>query len=68
MKLHTGETQYSATTNWDWDKRRSLGQTYLENLAKDFLSTKLDEKLLNSLELDGYKYINDNLLKMKIVF
>ncbi len=63
MKLHTGETQYSATTNWDWDKRRSLGQTYLENLAKDFLSTKLDEKLLNSLELDGYKYTNDKLLK-----
>ena len=34
MKLHTGETQYDATPNWSWDKRRQFGQQYLEELAE----------------------------------
>lgn len=37
MKLHTGETQYDATPNWNWEQRRVLGQRYLRDLAEDML-------------------------------
>lgn len=66
MRLHTGETQFNATTNWDWERRRKLGQEYLENLAEDILAFKIEESLLNSLELDGYKFINGKLLKSEV--
>jgi len=38
LKLHTGETQASATTNWTWEQRQQLGQRYLVNLAEDILN------------------------------
>ncbi len=68
MKLHTGETQYGATVNWDWKKREELGQKYLENLATDLLLTKSHEQLTNSLELDGYRFNQGKLLKFEDEF
>lgn len=38
MKLHTGETQYDVTPDWDWKQREQLGQEYLINLATDILN------------------------------
>jgi hypothetical protein len=77
MKLHTGETQYDATPNWSWDKRRQLGQQYLEELAEDMiirLSEPRDQhseskwvqlltELAHSLELDGYLFRGGVLLR-----
>jgi hypothetical protein len=77
MKLHTGETQTKATPSWTWDQRKILGQSYLEDLALDFLNyvnelTTSDHtrknleditlKLSRNLELDGYVYRNNVLL------
>jgi hypothetical protein len=75
MRLHTGETQANATPDWDWDARRKLGQTYLHNLARDILNCDNpakssysppfkhpDERLLESLELDGYIYRDSRLI------
>lgn len=63
MKLHTGETQYAATKDWNWDQRKALGQSYLVNLSADILNIdspnqktyeNMQGKLKNSLALDGY--------------
>jgi hypothetical protein len=78
MKTHTGETQYSATPDWIWQQRITLGQRYLYNLSDDILKyweskpkndglyTKTDtskiDKLISNLELDGYIYRNSRLL------
>ena len=74
MKLHTGETQFDATTDWSWDQRKQLGQTYLEKLACDILNwpvslydphesyKKKREELTSTLELDGYEYKNNRLI------
>ena len=43
MKLHTGETQYEATSNWTWQQREYLGQEYLQNLATDILNKWYNE-------------------------
>jgi hypothetical protein len=79
MKLHTGETQVSATPNWSWEQRRQLGQQFLRELAEDMLNLwhkearpdhygKLDgeddiKELVASLELDGYVYRDSRLLQ-----
>jgi hypothetical protein len=39
LKLHTGETQFSATPNWTWQQRIGLGQKILRNLAEDLLNS-----------------------------
>lgn len=76
MRLHTGETQSKATSNWTWDQRKQLGQEYLYDLAEDILVYYHDlpsesskekikkqiEKLTDNLELDGYIFHNKNLL------
>ena len=77
MRVHTGETQADVTPTWTWEEREKLGQTYLENLASDFLNyynelgtyDKEKERLEKSfvhlnrrLELDGYIYRNKILL------
>lgn len=76
MRLHTGESVQGVTTDWSWEKRKSLGQSYLQYLAKDFLNFCLDqpddwskrhygekyERLLRQLELDGYILRNGDLL------
>lgn len=77
MKLHTGETIASATKNWSWKERRSLGNRILRDLAADILALEskeayqLEQKsedhdlraALNSdLELDGYTYKDGRLL------
>ncbi|MBK5482680.1 hypothetical protein JFV29_12385 [Peribacillus sp. TH16] len=68
MKLHTGETQYQVTSNWTWEQRKVLGQNYLVNLSEDILRAehKLQGKLINSLELDGYKYNNGKLILSEV--
>ncbi len=66
MKLHTGETQVSATPDWTWKQRQQLGQRLLEELADDILpgvqGTDTGKELLRSLELDGYTYRDSRLL------
>lgn len=39
LRLHTGETQVNATSQWTWEQRQQLGQRYLEDLAEDILNT-----------------------------
>ena len=67
MQLHTGETLYEGTNQWTWQQREQLGQQYLYNLAEDILnSNKISkdtkQKLIRSLELDGYIYKDSRLL------
>lgn len=76
MKLHTGETIVSATKDWSWDRRRSLGNRLLQDLAADILTLEPIKgygggeshdraprlKLISDLELDGYAYKNGRLL------
>jgi hypothetical protein len=76
LKIHTGESLYSATQNWQWDKRLSLGQEYLLNLARDILKfyaenfqnqfygkiyTSSYEELIRRLEIDGYSFKDGHL-------
>lgn len=71
LKLHTGESLYDVTANWQWDKRQALGQNYLKNLARDMLrfyeenfqdrlsgptAKNSHEELLRRLEIDGYSF------------
>jgi len=75
MKLHTGETQFNATPNWNWTEREKLGQQYLISLSKDILNyiskenknlskeiIELKDTLISNLELDGFIYKDNNLL------
>ena len=76
MRLHTGETQAPATTNWTRQQRQHLGQEYLRNLAEDMLQWfaaetehwSLDDMretvtaMQRQLELDGYIYRDGRLL------
>jgi len=71
MKLHTGETQAGATEKWTWQDRQKLGQKYLLKLAEDFLNYNIEnavggeivDNLKKCLELDGYIFKNNKLLK-----
>lgn len=73
MKLHTGESVFSVTRDWNWDQREKLGQRYLRDLAQDLISgyERSDDehhkdnqgkarvtKIKAQLELDGYIYKN----------
>lgn len=76
MQMHTGESLYEATKSWERVQREMLGQKYLKNLAEDFLNCyyqeaenfmkgKVEKNIdpaIKSLELDGYKYIDNTLL------
>jgi len=79
MRLHTGETQYNATPDWNWEDRKKLGIKYLEDFSEDLLNTysALDDyeksnykdnytELYLSLESDGYKYKDLQLYKPEI--
>ncbi len=76
LKIHTGETLYDATLNWSWNKRQTLGQGYLKNLARDILMyyekhfadsfsgkfyKELYDELLRRLEIDGYVFRDSQL-------
>ncbi len=77
MKLHTGESQFEATTAWTWEQRAALGQKYLTELAEDVIvhdATVVErygregvsaaiQRLTKWLELDGYLYRDGNLLR-----
>ena len=67
MRLHTGETVASATSDWTWKQKTQLGQRILHDLAEDLLilsqtpdkylpkdAKDLVPKLISELELDGY--------------
>lgn len=68
LRLHTGETQYEATKDWNWEQRRRLGQRLLRDLAEDVINDislfpqDEVEELRQSLELDGYVYRDRRLL------
>src|SRR5262245_23378374 len=34
MKIHTGESQFSATADWTWPQRERLGQQLLRQIAE----------------------------------
>jgi hypothetical protein len=74
MKIHTGETLASATPRWTQEQREELGQKYLEKMAEDIIKdqeksgfTPQDDhnKLMSSLELDGYIW---NAASKKLLF
>jgi hypothetical protein len=76
MKLHTGESQFEVTKDWNWDQRELLGQNYIKDLCEDVLKyytlneppeygtdsmKSLIQSLKESLELDGYIYKDSRL-------
>lgn len=77
MQLHTGETQFAATPNWTWEKRRQLGQHYLKDLGEDVLNLYVNSvdnwnrdtyakhkgALIAAFELDGYVYREQQLIQ-----
>lgn len=76
MRLHTGESSMSVTSEWTWKQREQLGQENLHNLAQDMLNhwSDMDDEqdkeyyaseidfLTRNLELDGYSYKDHRLL------
>jgi hypothetical protein len=74
LKIHTGESVYSATQDWTWPHREELGQTLLRDLAEDITKWLKDithqgsrerdtlTRFHQSLELDGYVFRGDALL------
>jgi hypothetical protein len=76
LKIHTGESFVPATKDWNREQRKKLGQEYLKNLAKDYIKwyTQADqycranclkeyENIIRTIELDGYKIIDGDLLE-----
>jgi hypothetical protein len=77
MKLHTGETLLSMTTDWTWEQRETLGQQVLTQLARDIVvhdQTVPDRygreevsasvgRLVKLLELEGYLFRDGMLLQ-----
>jgi hypothetical protein len=67
LQLQTGESYVQSTPQWTWDQRSALGQEHLRKLAQDLLASATDGddravKLKQTLELDGYLYIDGRLL------
>jgi len=71
MRFHTGESLASGTPDWSWDKRKTLGQRFLRDLAQALIHARhsdpqfeaygdQDKKAVDEmqrlLELDGYVY------------
>lgn len=73
LGLHTGESIASATPSLGWPSKRELGQRLLVKLASDILAaskqdptsdfTKARDSLGASLELDGYKFKDSQLVE-----
>lgn len=74
LGIHTGESFATAIPNWSLDQRQRLGQTYLKNLARDFIvwvgwgaSLKswiikyYHDDLVRCLEMDGYVFRDNGL-------
>lgn len=75
LRLHTGESQASATKDWTWEQRKALGQRYLHDVAEAFLqwhtteasdfrrgyNNELTTAMKRTLEMDGYIF-RDSLL------
>lgn len=80
LKIHTGESLVSGTASWSCPARRELGQTYLHNLARDYLSWyasqpdswvvynygNLRDELIRRFELDGYVYRFGKLVQCEV--
>ena len=71
MRIHTGESVVGATAKWTWERRRTLGQRILKDLAECLIRQRHDDsdferygdrhkiavdKMQRTLELDGYVY------------
>jgi hypothetical protein len=76
LQIHTGESLATATPQWSWQQRQSLGQRILKDLSECLIRLRLtdpdsgryEDKEIKSvdlmqrtLELDGYIY-RDNIL------
>ncbi len=80
LQIHTGESFAAATPNWSWDQRRALGQTYLKNLARDFIVwfrgnsglwnidnyKTVYEEVVRRLEIDGYVFEDGELRQTEV--
>lgn len=77
MKIHTGESLYTATKDWTWEARAKLGQRYLKDLSESIIRlqetrpgslrgsvTEKIDKLKASLALDGYIYKDGTLYQV----
>ncbi len=80
MRIHTGESLVTATTDWTWEQRRKLGQRLLRDLARDqlrFLEKAQQsqyfgksyapqfQELRRRLELDGYVFRDSELFQQQ---
>ncbi len=63
MKLHTGETLYTATNDWTWQQREHLGQEHLRDLAEDILNKLVD--ILALLKARGIGVDRDRALALE---
>ena len=77
LAIHTGESVTSATKSWTWEQRRKLGQTYLQNLGKDFVRwvdeyrpqhwesdyKEQAQAIRRGFELDGYAWRDGDLFE-----
>lgn len=79
LRIHTGETFSTATPNWSWDQRQTLGQQYLKNLARDFVvwyrsSGERDthfykeeyDDIIRRFEIDGYIFRDDEFYQTEV--
>lgn len=78
LQIHTGESLIKSTKEWTWEQRKKLGQRLLFDLSQDHLRwfEKIRNEswfgqnyhrnanaLTRNLELDGYKFSDNALLK-----
>jgi hypothetical protein len=80
LQIHTGESFSKATPNWPWDERKKLGQVYLKNLARDFMTWFREEtedwriknlksvydEMVRRLEIDGYVFRDNELYQSEV--
>jgi len=78
LKIHTGESFCSVTKEWNIEQRKKLGQEYLKYLAESYLcwyegiepyskqrNKHYYEPLMRSIELDGYRWMNNTLVQQE---
>lgn len=73
MQIHTGESIVTATKEWSWQERQTLGQRILKDLAQCLIRERIEnpefetygnadknavDNMRLSLELDGYIFRN----------
>ncbi|MFZ2147934.1 MAG: hypothetical protein WAV28_12000 [Sedimentisphaerales bacterium] len=80
LRIHTGESLSKVTPNWSCDERKKLGQVYLKNLARDFMTWFREEtedwlikdlksfydEMMRRLEMDGYMFRDNDLYQSEV--